>query len=132
MWNPDQHSDEDNLRWTLLRAIEWDAWPFFISQPIVPVLLYSFVWWEIIIALMLIQFAWAVFIRNTFVSVWLAASGAIFVRLKWVICPIIAYKLFVQGQIVFGRVRSSLAFAYVAHSADFVASDGNFIDAFPY
>ena len=96
--NTIQNTDEENLRWSWLRAIEWEAWPFFISQPVVPILLYSFAWWKIIIGLILIQFAWTVLVRNKFVSVALAGGGAIFVLLKWVVCPITAYRFFEQGQ----------------------------------
>ena len=29
LWNARENTDEENLRWSLLRAIEWGRWPFF-------------------------------------------------------------------------------------------------------
>ena len=97
-WNSDKHSFEENARWSLLRAIEWDSWPFFISQPIVPIAFYYIVWWKIIIGLIFIQFLWTAFIR-TKVSVILANIAPIIVLTKWIICPVMAYLIFSRGQI---------------------------------
>ena len=46
-WNPGQHSDDDNLRWSWLRAVEWGRWPVFLSQPIGPVLLIWLPWQQV-------------------------------------------------------------------------------------
>ena len=48
MWNFDEHSDNDNMRWTWLRAVEWGMWPLFISQPIAPIALLFWPWWSVI------------------------------------------------------------------------------------
>ena len=36
VWNPADHSDQDNLTWSFLRAVEWGRWPIFLSQPVAP------------------------------------------------------------------------------------------------
>lgn len=95
-WQPHEHSDQDNLQWSWLRAVEWGRWPIFLSQPIVPVLLIWFPWQPVVIATLLINIAWALFARYKFVSVPAARFGASFVRAKWVFWPAAtAYMLFV-------------------------------------
>lgn len=44
LWNPAEHSDQENLTWCYLRAIEWCAWPAFVSHPFIPIL-FLFVPW---------------------------------------------------------------------------------------
>jgi|SRR6516164_934128 hypothetical protein len=71
-WNPDEHSLEENLRWALLRAMEWLTWPNFISQPIVPILLYFYPWPWVIGSVVLISFAWRMVVAPVVVSPTLA------------------------------------------------------------
>ncbi len=93
MWNPGEHSDEENLRWCLLRAAEWGSWPVFISQPIAPLALLLCPWWVVILATIGANALWALFVRYKVVDPALAFLGAIFVRLKWITCPVSAYVL---------------------------------------
>jgi hypothetical protein len=53
MLNPNVHSDDLNLRWCWLRATEWIRWPYFIPQPVVPVMLVFWLW-QAVIAIVLI------------------------------------------------------------------------------
>ena len=99
MWNPRQHTDDENLRWCWLRAVEWDAYPFFISQPLIPLLLAIFVWWKILIGLLVAQFLWTIFVRIKFVNAGISASGPVIVMTKWLICPIAAYYIYRTGHI---------------------------------
>ena len=46
VWNPEEHTNEENLRWSLLRGIEWGIWPAFLSIPVVPISLIFFSWWK--------------------------------------------------------------------------------------
>ena len=39
MWNPSEHTKEENTKWSWLRAIEWGQWPLFMSQIFAPLLL---------------------------------------------------------------------------------------------
>ena len=81
-YNQRNYSDEENFRWCLLRGTEWGAWPLFVTQPIVPILLLYFHWWYIIFTLVALTWIWAL-IRYKFVSVILARYGAYFVFSKW-------------------------------------------------
>lgn len=82
IWNPSEHSDDENLRWCWLRAIEWGDWPLFISQPIIPILFLFFPWWQIVIAIVILTWLWA-FIRYKYINITLADLGPLFVLLKW-------------------------------------------------
>jgi hypothetical protein len=97
MWNPHESSDDDNLLWSWLRAIEWGAWPTFVSQPIAPVAILFFSWWSVVFATLIATFLWVVFIRHKIVIPALAEWGAVIVRLKWITCPIAAYILWLRG-----------------------------------
>ena len=66
MWRPEQHSDDENLRWALLRAIEWKHWPLFLSQPIVPVLLYFYPWPWVIGLVFVATFVWWLMVSSQF------------------------------------------------------------------
>jgi len=97
-WDPTLHPDEVNLRWSLLRAIEWGRWPIFLSQPAVPILLLVLDWKAVVLGIIVTNLLWASFVRYRFVSVAGAYWGATLVRLKWLTCPMVAVYLFVRGQ----------------------------------
>jgi hypothetical protein len=78
LWNPSEHTFEENAQWARLRAIEWKALPAYITQPIVPILLLVFDWYLIIIMLILAAFVWRP-IRWRFISIPVASASAIFV-----------------------------------------------------
>jgi len=85
LWDPRQHTDEDNLRWSWLRAVEWGRWPLFVSQPIAPILFLFFPWYWVAIGAFLVNLLWAA-IRYAFVDAGLASIGALLVLLKWPVC----------------------------------------------
>src|SRR5579872_858521 len=92
-WNPSQHSDQDNLRWCWLRAVEWGAWPLFLSQPIAPIiLLLKGSLWAALVPAIIANVLWSG-VRYRFVSVAAASWGAVLVHLKWVTIPPCAYQL---------------------------------------
>lgn len=93
-WRPSEHSNEDNLRWCWLRAVEWGRWPIFLSQPIAPVLLLWFTWTYVVPGTIVLNVVWALFMRYRFVSVAAADAGALFVLLKWISWPVSAALLF--------------------------------------
>jgi hypothetical protein len=99
MWNPAKHSDEENLKWSWLRAVEWGRWPIFVSQIYAPILLLFLPWLAVVIAVVLSNILWAIFIRYHHVSVGAASTAAVLTRLKWVVCPIAAIFLLVSGNI---------------------------------
>lgn len=85
-WNGDEHSDDENFRWTWLRAVEWCAWPLFVSQPIAPFLLVlnprRQAAWRIIVAVVVATWLWKL-VRYHWISPRLADAGCWFVHLKW-------------------------------------------------
>ncbi len=97
MWNFDEHSDNDNMRWTWLRAVEWGMWPLFISQPIAPIALLFWPWWSVIGIIIAVNFGWRLLIVPRAVSPALAYWGAMFAKLKWLACPIATYLLWHGG-----------------------------------
>src|SRR5881398_1788101 len=99
MWNPSEHSDEENLRWSWLRAAEWGRWPIFVSQIYAPILLLFLPWQAVVIAVVLSNIFWTIFVRYHHVSVGAASTSAVLTRLKWVICPITAIYLLAAGNI---------------------------------
>lgn len=114
MWNAHEHSNDDNTRWTWLRAIEWINWPLFFSQPIIPVLLYFFpkYYISIIVWLIAIDALWQLIISRHFVSALIANFGALFVRLKLITCPIMSLLLW-QSHQSFLLILMALLWSYV-------------------
>ncbi len=96
-WNPSEHSDQDSLTWSYLRAIEWGRWPIFLSQPIAPLLILFFDWKAVVICVVVANAAWAL-VRYQFVSTSLAYFGALFVKLKWLTIPTVSVYLFSRGR----------------------------------
>jgi len=83
MWRPAEHTDEENLRWCWLRAVEWGAWPLFLSQFFAPILLVLIPWYIVVSGILVANVAWA-FVRYRFVSTDLAGLPVAFVViLKW-------------------------------------------------
>ena len=81
--NLSQYSEPELQRWLHLRAIEWCAWPVFLSQPLLPALLVAFPPLPLILAIVAAEFLWR-FVRYSFVSPRLASAGATFVvTAKW-------------------------------------------------
>ncbi len=99
-WNPAEHSDQDNLTWCWLRAVEWGGWPIFLSQPIAPLFLLFFSWRAVVVGTVVLNLLWAGFVRYRVVSVRAAYYGAIVVRLKWLTCPAVAIYLYSRGEML--------------------------------
>ena len=99
MWHAKEHSDDTNILWSWIRAIEWINWPIFVTQPIMPVLLYLYPmsWDKLVIGLIILNVAWHVSVPKRFVSVHLADFGSVFVHLKWISCPTGAYLIWGYG-----------------------------------
>jgi TPR repeat protein len=93
-WNQG-FSDQENLQWSMLRAIEWGIWPAFLSQSIVPPLLIAFEWWEVIGVFIVLTILWS-FVRYRYVNVAMARFGVFFVLLKWITIPAAVVYLLIQ------------------------------------
>jgi hypothetical protein len=100
MWIAAEHSDEENSRWTWLRAVECIGWPLFMSQPVVPVLLYFCDWRWVLLGVFLVTLLWRVTVLQWFVSVRFVGIGALFVRLKFLTCPVMAVLIWREGDYI--------------------------------
>lgn len=104
IWNPRAHSDEENSRWLWLRAIEWGAFPAYLSQPVVPILFIFYPWYFVAIGVFALGLIWC-FVRYSFVSVGLASAVVVpVVWLKWPAAIGSSIYLFIQHQPVAGVV----------------------------
>ena len=104
MWEPSQHSNDNNVLWSWLRAVEWVTWPLFLSQPIVPVLLYFFSWPIVLGGVVLITLLWRAFIVPYWVSPSLADAGPKLVKLKFITVPLMAYLLWQRGETLMAMI----------------------------
>ena len=86
MWESSKRSDQENLRWSLLRGMEWGVWPAFLSGPIVPLLLLVVSLWKIVLGVGILTISWS-FIRYKFVNVFWAELGCFWSQLSWVTVP---------------------------------------------
>jgi len=73
------YTPEEKERWIHLRALEWSAWPTFISQPTVPVLLIFFPWHIVLIGVLCADAVWQ-FLQHSFVSLFLSEISCLSVR----------------------------------------------------
>jgi hypothetical protein len=82
-WNPQPSTNEEDMRWSWLRATEWGNWPRFVSQVVVPVLLLWWPAWQAIVAVVLATWLWWP-ICGRIVNASVAGLGAyLVVSLKW-------------------------------------------------
>lgn len=97
MWNAAEHSDAENIRWSWLRAVEWIQWPLFMSQPVVPELLYFYSWPAVLGGIVVLTFFWRALVVPFWVAPSLADIGPLFVPLKFIAAPAMAYLLWQRG-----------------------------------
>lgn len=88
MWDAHANSFEENARYCLVRAIEWSAWPLFVAQPVIPIALLYWPWWNVMATLLAVSVFWMALVRDNIVVPLLAHWGCFFVKLKWLTCPI--------------------------------------------
>lgn len=67
-----------------LRAIEWGAFPAYLSQPLAPILFIFYPWYFVVLGVVALGMVWC-FVRYSFVSVGLA--GAVVVPVVWLKWP---------------------------------------------
>lgn len=96
-WNPLEHTDQENLGWSWLRAVEWGSWPAFLSQAAGPVLLLFLPWWSVVVGVVAANVVWATFVRYRCSSILAAYCGVFLAKLKWLACPVAAYLLYRRG-----------------------------------
>lgn len=100
MWKTAEHSDEENIKWAYLRALEWANFPAFISQPIIPVLLVFLNWKLVLGVFIIISILWNFTLRyRRFLNVSALSYPIYFVMLKWITGPISAYLLYMNEHV---------------------------------
>src|SRR5207247_10716013 len=79
----DTYTDGEIRRWLWLRAVEWAAFPAFLSQPVAPILFIFFPWYFVMLGVVTLGLVWR-FVRYSFVSVRIAIAVVVLVVwLKW-------------------------------------------------
>lgn len=91
------YSENEIRQYLMARAIEWNTWPGFLSQPIFPILLIFFKWWLIILSLILLSMVWSL-VKYRFVNVRMAEFGIFFAKLKWLSMPACAVYFISAGR----------------------------------
>lgn len=96
-WNPAAHSDQENLQWCWLRAVEWCHWPLFLSLAVAPALLIFVPLLPLLLVLFIAEFAWSP-VRYRWVSARWAGAAAVVARGRWITGPVSALVLGLQGR----------------------------------
>ena len=78
------YSDEEIRRWLWLRAVEWGAFPAYLSQPVAPILFIFYPWYFVVLWIFVLGVVWC-FVRYSFVSIHLA--GAVVLPVVWLKWP---------------------------------------------
>lgn len=93
MWNPEEHTDADNIQWAFLRASEWRLWPLFVFQPVVPILLWFYPFFQVILTIILITFGWWFYIASTFTPNTSIDTAVYYTKLKLLTSPVAAFAI---------------------------------------
>jgi len=80
----ENYTDDEIKRWLWLRAVEWGAFPAFLSQPVAPILFIFFPWYFVVLGVVALGLIWR-FVRYSFVSV--GVAGAVVVPVAWLKWP---------------------------------------------
>jgi hypothetical protein len=91
----ENYTNEELAKFAHIRALEWFAWPIFLSYSIAPILLAATQSWVVLAAVLIINFFWH-FICHRFVHVGLAMTGVFIFRLRWPAAAASAIYLFLQ------------------------------------
>jgi hypothetical protein len=98
------YTNNEVRRWLWLRAIEWGAFPAYLSMPIAPILFIFYPWYFVILSIFLLNVVWC-FFRYLFVSVFLASIVVVpVVWLKWPAAIGSSVYLFCHHQIFAGVI----------------------------
>jgi hypothetical protein len=81
-----------------LRALEWAAWPAFISQPLIPLLYLRYAWWAVLLVVMGATLAWEPFCTRI-ANIRIATFGVFFSKIKWASIPVACLVLLVKGHV---------------------------------
>jgi len=100
--NFEEYTDEEIKRWLWLRAVEWSAFPAYVSQVVAPILFIFYPWYLVVLALVILGLFWCL-IRYSFVCVMLSKGAClIVVWFKWPVAIASAIYLFAHHEIAAG------------------------------
>lgn len=111
MWNPKQHTDDENTRWCWLRAVEWGRWPLFISQLYAPPLLLFTQWQYVMGGFFIANLLWAT-TRYRFINTGMANAIADHMILKWPVT--IGCAVYLAWQHQYGIAALALLWPFMA------------------
>lgn len=74
---------EYRVMYAWARALEWEIFPAFISQPLVPLLYVLLGWKQTLFWILGINFVWNLVFCTAVISLQLAAFGMLWAKLKW-------------------------------------------------
>ncbi len=97
---------EEAGQWCQLRALEWNNWPLFLGQVIVPLLLISIRWWLVISGLVILDLVWSLGCTQ-FVDLGASFWGARLVQGRWVTSLLSGGWLFIHGNPVVGILAAT-------------------------
>jgi len=89
------YTESEIKQYLMARAIEWNTWPGFLSQPVFPILLLFYKWWLVILTILIIAVVWSL-VKYKFINVRLAEFGIFFAKLKWISIPACAIYFIVS------------------------------------
>jgi CheY-like chemotaxis protein len=99
-----EFNEDEAVRWAWLRAIEWGAFPAYLSQLVAPILFVFYPWYYVLLGVVVLGIAWLP-VRYTFVSVRLASVAClVVVLLKWPAAIVSSVFLFRHQEPVAGVV----------------------------
>jgi hypothetical protein len=107
------YSENEIRQYLMARAIEWNTWPGFLSQPIFPILLIFYKWWLVVLFFILASLCWSL-VKYRFVNVRMAEFGIFFAKLKWLSIPACAIHFILAG--MYGLTALAVLWPIVAAS----------------
>jgi hypothetical protein len=93
-------TDTEIRRWLWLRAVEWNAFPSYSSQPLVPIMFIFFPWYLVIATVLALNILWTA-MRYSYVNVAISKNAAYFVYFaKWPLTIGSAIYLFLHHELI--------------------------------
>lgn len=97
IWDPAGHTDEENIQWSRLRAIEWRCWPVYVTAPFAPLLFIFYDWWKYLLILLVLNICWTIFVVKRHYVILKLANLTLYLRLiNWISCPVAAIYFIIQ------------------------------------
>jgi hypothetical protein len=91
-------TEDEVKRWLFLRAIEWNAFPSFATQPLVPIMFIFFPWYLVITIVLALNILWSA-IRYSYINVAISKNAVYFASFaKWPLTIGSAIYLFLNHQ----------------------------------